>query len=86
MSGQNHIKFSDLHLTINFALSNLHHNNTPVWAQTLIVEEFKVFWGQLYFCGLILIKAIASHWKSLKVSSSKFLIMHDFSIGKFVTR
>ena len=38
MSGQNRTKFSDLYLTINFALFNPHHNNTPIWAH--IVEEF----------------------------------------------
>ena len=48
-------------------------------------EDGNCFRGQLQLCGLIL-KVTMSHLKSLKFSSSKFLIMHTFSIGKHATR
>ena len=39
-SHQKHSKLSDSHLIINFALFNLHHNNTPVGAWKFIDEVF----------------------------------------------
>lgn len=46
-----------------------HMENTKYW--------YLVFWGQLYFFGLIL-KVKTRRLKSLKSSSLKFLIMHNF--------
>ena len=73
MSGQNHTKFSDLYLTTNFALFN--HNNTPVWAQNIIVEEFTSLLRPI----ILLWVNFEGHNEPLKITKSFFLKILNYA-------
>ena len=75
MSGQNHTKFSDLYLTTNFALFNPHHNNTPVSAQNIIVEEFR----SLLRLIILLWVNFEGHNEPLKITKSFFLKILNYA-------
>jgi len=70
-----HAKSSDWYLITNFALFNLHHNNTPVWVWKLITEGFTNLLRPI----TLLWVNFQGHDERLKITKIRFLKILNYA-------